>query len=183
MCGRRGGFGLDRSGALTAWATGRRSGGPHRTRSPPMRHSALAVFVAAVLCTTAFHVDAATKRKGPAPDATLELTEKGAAVGVGYSWGGGTLTYKGKRYPVEVKGLSVGSVGVSSVTARGNVYNLKRLEDFNGNYTAAKAGATVGGGGSVATMQNQNGVKINITSTSRGLKFTLAAEGVDLRLK
>ena len=35
------------------------------------------------------------------------------AVAVGYSWVQGTLTYRGKTFPVKVKGLSVREVGVS----------------------------------------------------------------------
>jgi hypothetical protein len=34
------------------------------------------------------------------PDATFGLSNKSVALGVGFSWGGGTLTYKGKEYPV-----------------------------------------------------------------------------------
>ena len=41
------------------------------------------------------------------------------AAGIGFSWGGGTLTYRGKRYPVSVDGLTVGSVGYSKATASG----------------------------------------------------------------
>src|SRR5438067_9765349 len=52
-------------------------------------------------------------------DATLRLSFKSVAVGVGFSSGSGTLTYKGKDYPVKVKGLSVGKVGVTSSSAYG----------------------------------------------------------------
>jgi len=33
----------------------------------------------------------------------------------------------------------VADVGVSSIDATGNVYHLKKLEDFEGQYTAASA--------------------------------------------
>ncbi len=46
-------------------------------------------------------------------DATLRLSGGSVAAGVGVSWASGTLTYKGKDYPVNVKGLSVGDVGVT----------------------------------------------------------------------
>jgi hypothetical protein len=117
------------------------------------------------------------------PDATLKLSAGSVAAGIGYSWGGGTLTYKGKDYPVEVSGLSVGDVGVTKAEASGSVYNLKKLDDFNGNYTAAGAGATVAGGASASTMKNQNGVTINLVSTTQGLKFTFAAGGVSMKVK
>src|SRR5512146_1757511 len=67
-----------------------------------------------------------------APDATLRLSGGSVAAGVGISWGSGTLTYKDKQYPVEVKGLSVGDVGVTKIEASGKVYNLKSLDDFDG---------------------------------------------------
>jgi len=117
------------------------------------------------------------------PDATIRLSAGSVAVGVGFSWGSGTLHYKGKNYPFSIDGVSIGDVGVTKAEATGSVYHLKHLEDFNGNYTAASAGATVAGGGSASSMQNQSGVKINMVSTTRGLKLKLAAEGVKIQLK
>jgi hypothetical protein len=116
-------------------------------------------------------------------DATIKLTGGSVAAGVGLSWGSGTLTYKGKTYPIDVKGLSVGDVGVSKISASGTVYNLHSLDDFDGNYTAVGAGLTVAGGGSVATMQNQNKVKINLVSTTKGVKISLGGGGVDMKVK
>ena len=64
-----------------------------------------------------------------------------------------------------------------------SVYNLKKLEDFNGNYTGVTAGATVAGGAGASTIQNQNGVVINLVGTSQGLKFKLSMDGVKMTLK
>ena len=144
-----------------------------------MRQLALGLMVAATLALPFSTAQA----KAKAPDATLQLREGSVAAGIGFSWGGGTLTFRGKRYPVKVDGLSVGSVGISRATASGSVYNLKKLEDFNGTYTAVGAGAAVAGGGSVATMQNQNGVRINLRATTQGVKFTLGAAGVSLQVQ
>jgi hypothetical protein len=117
------------------------------------------------------------------PDATLSLTEGTVGVGIGFSWGKGTLSYKGKSYPVKVDGLSVGDVGIQSATATGNVYGLKKMEDFDGNYTAAGAGATVGGGAGITAMRNQNGVVIELKSTTQGANLKLAAEGLKLSVQ
>ena len=76
----------------------------------------------------------------------VTLESKSVAIGVGVSWGDGVLEYKGKKYSFTIEGLSVLDLGVSKVSARGDVNNLKNVEDFAGNYTAAGAGATVGGG-------------------------------------
>jgi hypothetical protein len=117
------------------------------------------------------------------PDATLALTEGEVGIGIGFSWGKGTLTYQGKTYPVKVEGLSVGDVGIQRATARGDVYNLKKLPDFSGNYTAGAAGATIGGGAGILAMKNQNGVVIELKSTTQGAELKLAAEGLRLTLQ
>ena len=114
------------------------------------------------------------------PDATLQLSEGTVAVGIGFSWGKGTLAYQGKSYSVKVSGLSVGEVGVNRATAVGNVFNLKNLADFDGNYVAGGAGATVGGGAGLTAMKNQNGVVIELKSTTQGASLKLAAEGLKL---
>lgn len=114
------------------------------------------------------------------PDATLKLSEGTVAVGIGFSWGKGTLAFKGKNYPVKVQGLSVGEVGVNRATAVGSVYNLKTLADFDGNYVAGGAEATVAGGAGVTAMKNQNGVVIELKSTTQGASLKLAAEGLKL---
>jgi len=117
------------------------------------------------------------------PDATLDLKEGSVAAGIGFSWGSGTLTYKGKTYPVSVEGLSVGSVGISEATASGKVFGLKDIKSFDGVYTAVAAGGAAAGGGGVAVMSNQNGVRIELLSTAQGVKLTLATEGVKLKIK
>jgi hypothetical protein len=126
------------------------------------------------------HLTLAQEKK---PDATLTLSTGSVALGIGYTWGGGVLTYQGKEYPFSIEGLSVVDVGISKAEANGVVYNLKRLEDFNGNYTGATAGATIAGGAGAAAIQNQNGVAINLTGTSQGLKFKLSVDGVKMTLK
>jgi hypothetical protein len=116
------------------------------------------------------------------PDATLTLSEGSVGVGIGFSWGKGTLSHQGKTYPFKVQGLSVGEVGVTRATATGNVFNLKKLADFNGNYAAGAAEGTVGGGAGISAMKNQNGVVIELKSTTQGASLKLAAEGVKLTL-
>ena len=117
------------------------------------------------------------------PDATIKLSGGAIAAGLGVSWGSGTLTYQGKDYPISVTGISVGAVGVTTLDAAGRVYNLKKLEDFDGNYAAAGAEATVAGGASVVTMKNAKGVRVNMGATTIGVKVSLGAGGVDMKIK
>ncbi len=117
------------------------------------------------------------------PDATVRMTGKSVAAGIGFSWGSGVLTYKGKDYPFSVSGLSAGDIGITSAELSGKVFNLKKLEDFNGNYTSFGAGLTVAGGGGGATMKNQSGVVLNVVATTQGLKFKLGVDGMKIKLK
>jgi hypothetical protein len=114
------------------------------------------------------------------PDATMTLESKSIAAGVGVSWGDGKLQYKGHTYKLAVEGLTVGSVGASQINARGDVYNLKKIEDFDGNYAAVVGEATAGGGASGLIMTNQNGVEIRMISTTQGVNLTAGVSGVKL---
>ena len=78
----------------------------------------------------------------PKPDAMLSLTQTSVALFFGYTWGTGVLTYGDKTYPVEMDGFSVLSLGFAQAEATGEVFNLKKLEDFNGTYMAGSVKGT-----------------------------------------
>lgn len=112
------------------------------------------------------------------PDATIQLEEGSVGLGIGYTWGKGTLHFGGKRYPITLKGISAGELGGAKIQAHGEVYHLKRVEDFNGTYTSTGAGATAAGGFDVEAMRNGNGVEIKIVSTTQGADLKAAISGV-----
>ena len=134
-----------------------------------------------VLVTLLLPAAGALSQDKPA-DGTVRLSQGSASVGIGYTWGGGTLSYHGKEYPLTIRGLSVGQAGVSKAEASGTVHNLTKLEDFNGNYTAAGVESTVAGGAGATALRNQNGVTIYLTTMTRGLNFKIATEGVRITL-
>lgn len=120
------------------------------------------------------------------PDATLRLSGGSFALGIGFRWGSGTLTYKGKDYPVKVNGLSVGKVGVTGSSAYGEVFNLKHLQDFNGHYNVGAAGTrgvTLGSGKAGTLMTNQAGVIVRLSATQTGLDVNATGGGVDMQIK
>ena len=116
------------------------------------------------------------------PDAIIKLRGNSFALGFGFSWGNGTLTYRGKDYPVEMQGFSLVDIGGSRIDAVGRVYNLKNLSDFNGNYTGVDAGLTLAGGGIAAALRNQNGVNVVFVSTTRGLEFAFGFSSVIMKV-
>ena len=137
-----------------------------------------------VLAVTTGFTQAATHHSKP--DATLRLSGGSFAAGIGFSWGSGALTYKGKDYSVKVKGLSVGKVGITSSSASGEVFNLKHLQDFNGHYDVGGAGTrgvTLGAGRAGTIMSNQAGVIVRVSSTQQGVNVSATGGGVDMQLQ
>lgn len=116
------------------------------------------------------------------PDATIDISGNTVAVGVGFTDAKGVLHYDGKSYPLQMQGVSVVQVGASTMTATGEVFNLKQLQDINGNYTAASAGAALANGGTETTMKNQNGVVIKMHSTTAGVDLRLSIDGVSIKV-
>ena len=120
------------------------------------------------------------------PDATLRLSGGSFALGVGFSWGSGTLAYKGKNYPVKVNGLSVGKVGMTDTSAYGEVFNLKHLQDFNGHYSfgaAGTRGVTIAKGKAGTLMSNHAGVIVRLAATQTGLDVNATGGGVDMQIQ
>jgi hypothetical protein len=117
------------------------------------------------------------------PSGTVKISSKAVAIGVGVTWGDGTLTYAGKTVPFSVSGLSVVDLGITDITSSGEVFNLNKLADFSGNYAAGEAGAAIAAGPTDTIMKNENGVVIRLHGTQKGARLTLAAQGVSLKLK
>jgi len=120
------------------------------------------------------------------PDGTVKITRRSVAEGVGLSWGDGILTYKGQDYSFTFQAsglLREVDPGIKVAELSGQVFNLKTLEDFNGNYKIVEPAEPAGSGGKLATIKNQNGVVMNVASTTAGRKFTLGASGMTIELK
>jgi hypothetical protein len=117
------------------------------------------------------------------PMGTVSIDLTSVAAGVGASWGSGTLRFEGKTRSFKVSGLSVGNVGISTINAVGNVYNLKHASDLGGTYAAAGAGLTLAGGVGGITMKNQKGVLINLYTVQQGVQLNIGPQGftIDMR--
>ena len=119
----------------------------------------------------------AEQTKQPVAKVSIEETQFGLIIGG--SVGGGKLTYEGKEYPFQLGGLSLGAnIGVSKMAAVGEVYDMKRVEDFPGTYVKLDGNIALGGGVGGMTLKNENGVIMNLTGTTQGLQFNIGASGV-----
>ena len=151
-----------------------------------MRSMMFSLVASTLLCAAAYAGDAdssAPVADDAQPDATVTLKGGSVAAGIGYTWGHGDLNYRKSSREFSIKGVSIVDVGVTNFTAAGQVYNLKKLSDFSGNYVAAGAGITIAGGGTATYLKNEHGVVIKLIATDVGLKFKLSADGVHVSLK
>jgi hypothetical protein len=123
--------------------------------------------------------------EGAIPSAYVWLSGGSIAVGIGYSWGHGTLYYSKdqNQYKFKISGVSIADVGGAGINAEGEVYNLGNPSDLTGNYSAVTAGVTIIEGGSVAYLRNDNGVVIKLHSQTGGLRFNLSANGMHITLQ
>ena len=148
-----------------------------------MRTGAVLLLLAAGTVAVAPQLRGAMRKQSASTSGTVRLTATQVSAGVGWAWGQGTLSYRGKRYRFDVSGLTAIGVGASRADVTGEVHDLERLSDFEGTYTSIEASGAIGGGAGIATMKNANGVRMTLHSTSQGISFQAGPEGINVTLK
>ena len=148
-----------------------------------MIDKSLKTILVIVVTILAFNLTSPAQAEDPSGTVTLE--SKSIALGIGVEWGHGTLTLKdGSTHKFEVKGLSVVDLGVSKIEATGDIFGLKNVADFPGDYSAVEASATFGkkSAGDVI-LKNKKNVIIRLTPKATGVQLTAAFGGVVISLK
>ena len=103
---------------------------------------------------------------------------------IGGSVGSGTLTFRGRSYPLTVGGLSYGfTFGGSQTNLRGRVTNINRPQDIEGVFGAAGAGGTLIRGPQAIVLANQNGAVLELSGIQTGLMVNLDLSGMALSLR
>ena len=111
----------------------------------------------------------------------LHIVKVGFIVGVG--GGSGVLIYHGHHYRLAVSGIGLGSLGVAAVDLVGTASNLTSPGAIAGTYGGAGAGGSFVGGGQVATLQNANGVVLQLRGVQAGFQVSLGLGGMTLSLR
>ena len=116
---------------------------------------------------------------------TIEINATQFAFIASAKGGGGTLEFQGKEHSFSLSGLGAGGFGIQKINAVGAVYNMTDLSQFNGTYTEARMGVTVGDSTSGRmSLSNSNGVIIELkASGSSGVHFGVGVSGVTITLK
>ena len=115
---------------------------------------------------------------------TLRISFLKAGWVIGGNVGSGTLTFRGRTYPLSVGGMSYGfTFGGSQTNLRGVVSNIFHPSDIEGVYGAAGAGATVIRGPQAIVLTNQKGAVLHLSGTQTGLMVNLDVSGMALTLR
>jgi hypothetical protein len=103
---------------------------------------------------------------------------------IGGAVGSGTLTLRGRTYPLSIGGLSYGfTFGGSQTYLSGRARNIFHPTDIEGVYGAAGAGATVIRGPQAIILTNQKGVVLELSGRQTGLMVNLDLSGLALSLR
>jgi len=115
---------------------------------------------------------------------TIRLSFIKAGWVIGGSFGNGTLTFRGRTYPITIGGLSYGfTFGGSQTNLYGRVTNIYQPSDIEGVYGAAGAGATVIRGPQAIVLTNQKGAVLQLSGNQTGLMVNLDLSGMALSLR
>jgi hypothetical protein len=122
--------------------------------------------------------------RGQTPDGTVEMQEVQAAYMGSGSAGTGVLIFRGVEHPFDVGGVGVGGIGLSTVEARGEVYNLSDLAQFPGTYGQARYGFAIGtASAGDLWMQNEAGVIMHLKAKREGLMLSLGGDAVVISMR
>jgi hypothetical protein len=122
--------------------------------------------------------------KGKTPDGFIEMHEVQAAyIGSG-SGGAGVLSFRGAQYAFDVGGVGVGGIGLSTIEATGEVYNLSNLGQFPGTYGQARYGFAIGtASAGDLWLQNEAGVIMHLKAKRTGLMLSLGGDAVVISMR
>ena len=135
---------------------------------------ALIAIVAAAGISSAAHADSGTIR--------ISFVKAGWIIGG--SAGSGTLTFRGRNYPLAIGGLSYGfTFGGSQTNLVGTVTNIFRPSDVAGVYGAAGAGAAVGAGAQAIVLRNEKGAVLTLSGRQVGLIASADLSGLAISLQ
>lgn len=116
------------------------------------------------------------------PDARLQFSSTSFGLLVGYGQGQGVLEFQGEKYPFAISGFRLATVGITRVSALGQVYRLREVADFAGRYMAVEGAATLVQGGGNAVLRNERGVTLYLQNVQQGLELTLGGGSFSIAL-
>jgi hypothetical protein len=122
--------------------------------------------------------------KGKTPDGFIEMHEVQAAYMASGSGGSGSLSFRDVQYAFDVGGVGIGGIGLSTIEATGEVYNLRDLGQFPGTYGQARYGFAIGtASAGDLWLQNEAGVIMHLKAKRTGLMLSLGGDAVFISMR
>jgi hypothetical protein len=135
--------------------------------------SAVALMPSNVMAAEACAGDAGLTKSG-----TIVATAKSIGFMAGIRWGGGEVTLNnGQKFKFKFKGLKVLDTGVAVTDFVGEVYNLKKVEDFIGVYYGAASNLKIIKGKGEVVVNNSKCVVVKAKASGKGLQLSAPAPG------
>jgi LysM repeat protein len=117
------------------------------------------------------------------PSGTINIDETQLGFIISGDIGKGVLHYKGADFYFKTGGIKVGGMGITRISAAGEVYDLFDISQFPGTYVAGDYGVSLGGGMGGIILQNENGVYMHLHSTLEGIALAVGVEGITVKLE
>jgi hypothetical protein len=109
---------------------------------------------------------------------TLVASAKSVGFMAGIRWGGGEVTLNnGQKFNFKFKGLKLLDTGAAATDFVGEVYNLKRVEDFIGVYYGAAANLKIVKGKGEVVVNNSKCVVVKAKASGMGIQLSAPAPG------
>lgn len=115
------------------------------------------------------------------PGAIVWLEDTAAIARARFTSGDGELMYQGTKHSFSISGLSTADSPASRILATGIVKRLRTLFNFAGNYEVVESRLATGD--RFAYLRNERGVLIKLIAKHAGLRFRVAANGLQIRFK
>lgn len=139
---------------------------------------AACVFAVLVgLCTSVLPALAQEGTRGDVSGRVTMRVGRGALI-ISATGGDGELSYQGQSYKFKLGGMGIGLIGFTTVDAEGDVFNLKKIEDFAGAYVQGGADYAAGDGQGVLWLTNTKGVVMKLRSKTKGVSLAVGGEGL-----
>jgi hypothetical protein len=135
---------------------------------------------AAVLMAAAMLAGASTQSRAESCKVQMHIVTAGFIVGIG--GGTGSLICHGRKAPISIGGIGIGTLLVAAVDVVGTASKVRTPAAVAGTYGAAGVGATVVGGAQVARLQNDKGVVLELHAVQAAqVSLTLAGMTISLQ--
>ena len=157
---------------------------PHRRKNHLPKDSMMTSTLRTTLVAAAIALTSLASSTARADSGTIRINVLKGGWFIGASGGSGTLTFRGRSYPLSIGGLSAGLVfGASQTYLSGRVSRINRPSDVAGVYGAGGAGAAIGRGVSAIVLANEKGAVLELSGRQTGLMVNADLSGLAISLR